>query len=363
MTTVAVDAWCLAGTAAQRGVGTYFRGVLGELAKDPTIDIVALAPAGVTLPSNVRVRRIRRWAPPRWALHEHETRLPWEMRRVPADVYWAPTPDAPRSNPGPSIQLLHDVIPLTSDDPGLAEERHRFVRYAPRYRAADAVIAVSRFAADEGIVHLGLDPTRVHVSHLAAGPQFQPREEGPDDPPYLVLVSEWEERKGYREAFAAIGALAEAGHPHRLRVAGFMAPWKSAQLEAVCAAAPRRDRIDLLGQVDHKSELPGLLQGATAFVGASRAEGFGLPALEAMACGTPVVAFSNTSTTEVVADGGVLVADGDIDALVAALTRVITEPGWAAELRERGLRRAASFSWAKSAAIHAEIMHSVSRRG
>jgi glycosyltransferase involved in cell wall biosynthesis len=80
-----------------------------------------------------------------------------------------------------------------------------------------------------------------------------------------------------------------------------------------------------------------------------------LPAVEAMASGTPVVAFANTAVAEIVTGGGVLVADGDVGAVVAALRRLLDSPAAADEIRQQGLARAADFTWAKSAAIHAEV--------
>ncbi len=88
------------------------------------------------------------------------------------------------------------------------------------------------------------------------------------------------------------------------------------QIRAVVAASPRPDRVEVAGYVD---DLAATYRRATALVMTSRCEGFGLPTLEAMACGTPVVSFSNSSLREVVGDGGVLVEDGDIAGMVDAL--------------------------------------------
>jgi len=102
-------------------------------------------------------------------------------------------------------------------------------------------------------------------------------------------------------------------------------------------------------------DLAGLYRRATALVVTSRAEGFGLPAVEAMACGTPVVAFANTALTEVVGGGGVLVDDGDVDAFVAALRPVLDSERERAELSERALAHARSFSWERAVAAHADL--------
>jgi glycosyltransferase involved in cell wall biosynthesis len=94
----------------------------------------------------------------------------------------------------------------------------------------------------------------------------------------------------------------------------------------------------------------------------SRYEGFGLPAVEAMACGTPVVAFANTSLTEVVTGGGWLVPDGDVEAMVKAVRALLDSREAAEDWRRKGRQRAAAFTWAESAARHAEVYRLVAER-
>jgi glycosyltransferase involved in cell wall biosynthesis len=354
--TVAVDAWCLSGGAAYRGVGTYARQIIGGLARTPGLDLVVLAERSTELPDGAR--RVPLWRLPehRWSQIEHEMLLPFDLRRGGGDVTFEPTPDPPRRTPGPLVQTLHDVIPLV-DDAGLTGHQGRWQRYIPRYQRADAVIAVSRYTADEGIRILHLDPKRVHVCLNGVDRSvFHPGIGDDGGRPYVVMVNEYERRKGFDAAFAAIGAIADAGLPHSLRVAGRIRAWAREEVAALQAAAPRPERVELLGFVD---DLAALYRGAAAAIVTSRYEGFGLPALEAMACGIPVIAWSNTGTAEVVGDGGVLVPDGDLPALVAAMTKVLGDPTLAAELRQRAVQRADQFSWERSVAEHAEIMRSV----
>jgi glycosyltransferase involved in cell wall biosynthesis len=265
---VAFDAWPLSGAAAYRGVGTYARDLLSGLGSYPDLDVKALAAATTDLPSGVERVEIRRIAPGRWAQWEQDLRLPGDLGRVDADVVVEPSPDPPRRSPVPLVQALHDVIPLAYDDPGLRQARRRWRRYPGRYRQAVAVVADSRHAADEGIRLLGLDPARVEVIYPGVGRSFRPAGPvHPADPPYVLVVSEYSARKGFAEAFALIGALADAGYPHVLKVAGRVAPWVAPVLQELAGRAPRPDRVELLGFVD---DLAALYRGAAVFIGCSR---------------------------------------------------------------------------------------------
>ena len=293
---------------------------------------------------------------------EHALRMPLELRRGrPAgSVFHNPAFHAPFGVRSPWVQTLLDVIPLVFDSPDQAVLRARWKRFGPRYRQADAVVAISQHAADEGIRLLGLDPARVRVALLGVDPSFCVGDGGGDDAaPYLLVVSEYSARKGFAEAFAVIDSLADAGYPHRLLVAGRLQPWSRQALADLRATAKHPDRIEILGFVP---DLIALYQGASGFLMTSRYEGFGLPALEAMACGVPVVAFANSSITEVVRHGGALVEDGDVVAMAAAIRQVLDHSALAVERREQGVAHAATFTWAKCAAIHAEVYREVAER-
>jgi glycosyltransferase involved in cell wall biosynthesis len=356
---VLVDGRALGGDGAYRGFGRYLRSVLAELGRDPTLAMSALVEPGVEVPAGVATRTARRWAPGRWAQLEHDLRLPREIAGAHPSVFHAPGHDPPRRCLVPWVQTLHDVIPLTSSAPEYDAVKDRWATIARRIRDASAVIAVSRHTASEASRVLGLDPAKVHVAHHGVDARFRPADLAErDQAPYALLATEYGPNKGYAEAFAAIGAVAERGGTLRLKVTGRLAPWVRPAVEALRAAAPAPERIDLLGFVPD-DELVRLHQGAVALVVTSHAEGFGLPALEAMACATPVVAFANSATEEIVDDAGILVDDGDVAAVATALHQVATEPARRAEWAGRALARAATFSWARCAEVHAEVYRSV----
>jgi glycosyltransferase involved in cell wall biosynthesis len=350
---VLVDASALSDASAQRGIGTYLRNLLQALSTNPDISISALSRPGAPLPTGIERVTIHRFAPGRFRSAEHELLLPLDLRRREVDLVHSPGLDPPRRCPVPWVQTLFDVIPLVYDDPELATERRRWQRQAARYREARTVVAISRHSADTGIKTLGLDPRRVEVIPLGVDPRFTPlADRQPSGQPYLLTVGEYSRRKGYPEAFTVIGELGARGYPHRLHVTGRIAPWVRPTVERLVAAASDPERIILRGFVD---DLVVEYQNADVLLMTSRYEGFGFPVVEAMACGTPVVAFDNSAVTEVVGDAGILVPDGDTTAMAAAVSAVLDTPALRSDLVERGLERARQFNWARSAAAYADV--------
>jgi glycosyltransferase involved in cell wall biosynthesis len=362
-TTVLVDAWHLSGFSSGRGIGTFIRELLPRLADDPGLEVIGLAPRATSLPAGVRHWPIGRAAPDRLAQREHDLRLPFDLSRaakgVDADVVLSPGDNPPRHSPRPWVQVLHDLTPLVLADPGYRTTAKRWRRIGPRLCGAVAVVTDSHNTARDAVRLLEVDPRRVHVAPLGVSDGFRPPEERcPTEPPTIAYVGEYGPNKGFTEAFAVSSAIAESGLRHRLAMVGFLAPWHEPVVRALLASAPRPDRVDLLGYVEDIVEL---YQRADALIVTSRYEGFCLPAVEAMACGTPVVAFANSAITEAVNGGGVLVPDGDVEAMVAELRALLTDDLAWHETSARGLDHVHGFSWDSCARVHAEVLRTAAR--
>ena len=165
------------------------------------------------------------------------------------------------------------------------------------------------------------------------------------DRPFVLCAGTLEVRKNLAGALRAFAALGEDARDHQLVVVGGRG-WMNDEFAALLEAV--RERVVVTGYVSD-DDLVGLLGSAACFLYPSFLEGFGFPPLEAMACGTPVVTSTGGSVPEVCDDAALLVDPTDVEGMADAVRRVLADPALAADLRRRGLERAARLSWSRCA--------------
>jgi len=284
-----------------------------------------------------------------------------------ADIYHSPFhpfPDHARQAGGRCrfVLTVHDLIPIKFPEYFSGKNTRALTTTLAALTPKDWVLCVSESTRRDLLEYRpDLAPERILVAHLAAAPRFAPCQDDtrlravrqrygiPDDVPYVLGLGTLEPRKNVTATTRAFLALVEQEKidDMHLVLAGPLG-W---QYEEILAAARQseavRQRIIFTGYVDD-TDLPALYSGALAFVYPSRYEGFGLPVLEAMACGVPVIASSTSSLPEVVGDAGILVDPDDIDGLAEAMHRLYQDEGFRSQLGKRALRRAAQFSWDKT---------------
>ena len=345
---VLLDMRPLQGPSAGRGVGAYARGLLQGLVRagfdsnltlllDIAFDEPAL-PAG-----RFKLAGSRRRSHGQLAAYEDAVVLTADIQRIGPDVYHAIDLHLPGRSPCPVVVTLHDLIPWAWGGPRMLGERFRYLPGRRLLRRADLLIAVSNATAEDARRLRMAAPGRIRVIPEAAGPVFAPRQGAA-----ARVKDRWSLGGSY---LLFVGALDARKDPRALLQA-----WRTARLlhpglQLVIAGDPGRqapasmEGAVRLGRVDDEA-LADLYSAAGCLVFPSRYEGFGLPCVEAMACGCPVAAFRNSSLPEVVDDAGILVADGDGEALGKAAADMIREPErW----RRAGLRQASKFSWDRAA--------------
>lgn len=340
--------------SGHRGIGTYLRHLLSGLAHEPDLRTSVLASPSETLPAGIARVPVRRPGPARWQDRQHALRLPAELRRSTASVVHTPGRTVPRSVDRPWVHTLHDLTPLVFDHPTFAGERVMWERQGDRLRTATTVITPSKATARVAIERLNVDRDRIVVIPHGIDPALKRRSgvERASDPPHLLWVSSWGPHKGLDQAVAVMDELADRGQPHHLRVVGWNDRWMRKQVDATVRAARRPERVHVDGWV---ADIGASYRSASALLVTSRSEGFCLPAAEAMACGTPVVAYDNTAITELVEGAGLLVPDGDVDAMVGALHDLLDDQDLAAATEANGTARAATLSWSSSVSAHVSV--------
>lgn len=235
-------------------------------------------------------------------------------------------------------------------------------------RRADAIIAISQATKDDLIQHLRVDPERIYVTPLGVdhnrfvaqppgAANAQVRSALGIEVPYLLAVGTLEPRKNLVTLLHAYATLSPATPP--LVLAGGQG-WGNPALAALIDTLGIRERVHLTGYVADEL-LPSLYGAAEIFVYPSFYEGFGLPVLEAMACGAPVITSNTSSLPEVAGDAALLVDPQDHEALAAVLSRLVGDEKERRTLSERGIERAQRFTWQHTAQITLDVYRSVIR--
>jgi glycosyltransferase involved in cell wall biosynthesis len=235
-------------------------------------------------------------------------------------------------------------------------------------RLSDRVITDSDATARDVMRHIGISRRKLRVIHLAAGTEFRPVDDprviasllsriGMKHPRYILFSGTLEPRKNVPVLLRAYLAL-RADFPDTGLVLAGMPGWKSANITDFIRMNGLAEDVRITGYLA-LHDLAALYSGASVFVLPSLYEGFGLPPLEAMACGAPVIVSNGGSLPEVVGDAAIVLSPDDAEGFRREIARVLASPGLARELKEKGFRRAAGFSWDRTAAETLKVYREV----
>jgi glycosyltransferase involved in cell wall biosynthesis len=342
------------------GVGTYTREILKALAEarpSARFTLYARETGGPRVPS------ITRRPVPGPRFFGRHLIWPRQVRTLRPAAYFGAAGLMPLGRLGvPAVVTAHDTAIYLHPEwfPGGQTASVRLI--VPRsMRRADSIVAVSQNTASDVIEQFGVDPRRLHVIPEGVAARYRPLEgeqvqavrrrfDLPER--FILFVSTIEPRKNLETLLAAWSRLED--RPPLVIAGGW--GWRYEAIRQRIEAAGSEVRV--LGQVE-PAELPGLYNGATCLAHPAWYEGFGLTPLEALACGTPVVASSAASLPEVVGDAGLLVDPADVDGWTLALARLLEDAALREELSQRGLRRAAEFSWSRAAGGTWQVLDAV----
>mgnify|MGYP005837096227 CR=1 FL=1 len=353
------------------GSGQYVMALLpamARLAPDDAFDLVLPGTLDAPAPGG---------APP-WGVHRAPTPLdrvsdnlakvwfeqgafPRACRRLSADVVHVPYLAPPLRSPAPVVVTVHDLIPIVLPEyRGTARYRLYMRLVSAGARRAALVLTDSHASARDIERALGIPAERVRVIYLAAHPRYRPQTPAECRPVierlalpsrYLLYLGGFDRRKNVPALLRAMARARFLLEGARLVVAG-----RLPERDTPFLPDPRRvarelgieDVVQFLGHVAEEDK-PALYAGALAFAFPSRYEGFGLPPLEAISCGTPAIVGQGSALEEVVGPGGIAVPGHDVESLAEALVALATDGRRRAELSRAGLGHAARFSWERTA--------------
>jgi glycosyltransferase involved in cell wall biosynthesis len=256
------------------------------------------------------------------------------------------------------VVTIHDALPFIYPDTSSTLDwlvYHYWLPYATRF--VDQIVTDSSRSKSDIARFLGVQMERITVIPLAAGKQFRPLPEDEVTPVlerigiqdhYILFVGSLEPRKNLINLLEAYTLLLNWSSEWNLVIVGARNFWKSESSKKFVEQHNLKSYVHFLGYIPDE-DLPALYNGADLFVFPSLYEGFGLPVLESMACGTPVVTSNTSSLPEVAGDAAYLVDPQNVEEIADALKHVLSDVDLANDLRSRGLERAQNFTWEKTA--------------
>ena len=365
--------------AQPAGIGRYTWSLVSALIAQPFVDQITL------LMPRFSEGHWRRLVSPKLRyrylpLSERALTRIWHRLRIPlyadllaggVDVFYAPDFVLPPLWRAPGVITVHDLSYLHFPDSYPNSLRSYLESVVPRSVArAQLVLADSEATRQDLIGAYHVEPARIEVLHCGIDGVFHSR----NDPaqraavlqrhgiayPYFLTVGTIQPRKNIARVIAAMRSVVEAGLPHHLVHVG-RPGWLYEQILAAPQEHGVSERVHFLTTVDSDEDLAVLYSSASALVFPSLYEGFGLPVLEAMACGTPVVTSNTSSLPEVSGEAAILVDPNDVDAIGGALLVLATNEVKRAQLIAAGRERAAGFTWERSASeLRAHLVRVVS---
>ncbi|MBI5033444.1 MAG: glycosyltransferase family 4 protein [Chloroflexi bacterium] len=344
------------------GAGNYIVNLIAALSRldTPNEYVVFVKPFHASLFKTLQRARTIQVALPMRTLRIawEQTALPILARQYKLDVLHSPHYSLPLAAPCATVVTFHDMTFFLYPQAHLLYKRIFFRTMIPlAARRATSIIAISESTRQDILRLLKTPSEKVNQVSYGISSQFhltencnrldEARHKYNLPAEFALYVGNLEPRKNLPILLQAFARLVHQGLPHSLVLVGSRG-WKDDAVFTTLSELGISDRVHFLGYVT-QDELPLIYQASRVFVYPSLYEGFGLPVLEAMACGTPVITSNVSSMPEVAGDAGLLINPNSIDELTVALQRALTDSELRVTLAQKGLKRAQSFSWERTA--------------
>jgi glycosyltransferase involved in cell wall biosynthesis len=344
---------------SQAGIGQYILHLVNGLARvDQKTEYVLLQSRkdSTAILDGANFRRVSLWTPSHHRLERYAMNV--ELVRLRLDVLHSPDFIPPHRPNCKSVITVHDLAFLLYPHFLTRESARYYGHIDQAVRWTDQIVAVSESTKRDTIQHLGVPEDKITVVYEAANPIFRPV--GRDQArqrvlerhdvagPFILFVSTIEPRKNVPTLVRAVAQLVECYKQDVQLVLAGGKGWLFEDAFAIVDELKMGDRVRFLGRVSSE-DLLYLYNAAEMLAHPAFYEGFGLPPLEAMACGLPVIVSNVASLPEVVGDAGLLVDPHDVDELTVSMWRVLTDSQLRAEMQSKGLRQSARFSWERAA--------------
>jgi glycosyltransferase involved in cell wall biosynthesis len=269
----------------------------------------------------------------------------------------------------PRIAVIYDITPVLVDN-ATSKYHTSIFKWQVRYTVnnANRIITISEASKRDLVTHFGASPGKISVAYPGySGKVFHPSDDLLDtarvkakfgiEGEYILYTGTLQTNKNIPRLVEAFARLKKAGKiPHKLVLCG-KEEWGAGDIRRAVAQSGFANDVVTTGYVP-SGDLPSLMRGATAFVFPSMYEGFGMPVLEAMACGVPVVVSNTSSLPEVVGDAGAVFDPFDVDGMASAIYGVISDSNLRRIMVDKGLSRSADFSWERTARSILQVIES-----
>jgi glycosyltransferase involved in cell wall biosynthesis len=349
----------------QAGISQYTMRLLEQLAaidKEDEFTVFQSRRDGSKLVDQPNFRKRSVWTPPHHRLEQ--LLLPLELAAADLDVLHSPDFIPPFRRNCKSVITVHDLNFLLYPEFLTPEAASYYGQIDQAVRRCDHIIAVSESTKRDIIRLTGAPESKITVVYEAAHPIYTPLEDEQATRQtkerfgiscdFVLFVSTIEPRKNVPTLLHAYKQLLDNYRTDVDLVLAGEKGWLFQEVFTLVRELSLQQRVHFLGRVSVE-DLLGLYNAAQLLVHPAFYEGFGLPPLEAMACGTPVVASNTSAVPEIVGDAALLVDPTEIDEMTVAIWRLLSDPTLVRQMREKGLKRARLFSWRKAAEETLEI--------